>query len=627
MQYCQSCKMSFEAEEDKTLLSGKKGYVICPGCNKEVPYVNDHAKTTPVRNERGYTFPPEADKGITKSDRILVLLGGLVTVVMVALVTFYFPKDFFHDITRSDSYFDPMETYEVTADPEKLPVSREAAETITIDRVLELREMLTESKFYELNDALEEYQRDFEADQTDEYKLSDAYNSFGITDPSYEKYFEDWKSRYPDNYQPYIAIARYYYAKGWESRGHAFMNDTSDEQVAGMDFYFARVESNVITALKIKPGSMLAHRLMINIANASSYGGNEDELIREALSLFPKSYIIGSRATWAKEPRWNGSYREMEEIARNAEQYSTENPKLTALYGKIYYDQASNLYREKRYAEAVELLTKAIRFGDDGSFYTMRAELYYYKLKKSDLALQDINRAIELRPGNDEYYRVRSNIYQYGLKEYDLALQDINFAVGLQPSDVKYYRMRSRIYFALKRFNDSVKDLRKAEDISPGDPDTKEWKSWATNEFAYWGHQLYKDKDYSRSVENCDLALSYDDQNHEGYYWRGKSLEGLSRYDLAFADFEKAIEVNPRHFESYQMLDYLLAKERKWPDIIPYWDRFLALEPEHAAAYLERAGTHYHNKDLTSSLRDLERGCELGNKEACSRRKMVQSKM
>lgn len=49
----------------------------------------------------------------------------------------------------------------------------------------------------------------------------------------------------------------------------------------------------------------------------------------------------------------------------------------------------------------------------------------------------------------------------------------------------------------------------------------------------------------------------------------------------------------------------------------------IEIEPDHAEAYFERSGTHYHNKDMASAVRDLKKACELGNKKACKRYNMV----
>ena len=63
--------------------------------------------------------------------------------------------------------------------------------------------------------------------------------------------------------------------------------------------------------------------------------------------------------------------------------------------------------------------------------------------------------------------------------------------------------------------------------------------------------------------------------------------------------------------------------EREWLDPAnrslssSYWTRFLALEPGHADAYLERAGTHRHAGNAEASRADLKKACDLGNQKAC----------
>jgi tetratricopeptide (TPR) repeat protein len=68
-------------------------------------------------------------------------------------------------------------------------------------------------------------------------------------------------------------------------------------------------------------------------------------------------------------------------------------------------------------------------------------------------------------------------------------------------------------------------------------------------------------------------------------------------------------------------LDYILASQGKWDEILDIWNRFLALEPNNAEAYFERAGTHKHKGDMDSALADLDRACDLGKQEACNLRK------
>jgi hypothetical protein len=69
------------------------------------------------------------------------------------------------------------------------------------------------------------------------------------------------------------------------------------------------------------------------------------------------------------------------------------------------------------------------------------------------------------------------------------------------------------------------------------------------------------------------------------------------------------------------MVDYALLERKQFDKIASYWDQFIALEPDHARAYLERSGTYCHKRDYVNSLKDLKAACDLGNEEGCERYK------
>lgn len=526
----------------------------------------------------------EKARSIFKFVFLTIVVFGVIIFSAVKVVNYFGTH---HELLRS---FFGNKVYEVKKASKNLPISTKPDETIDITEMVELRRMLQHNQLEELNAILEKYQNFFEKNIHNEYKVYDAYRAFDLTDPSYEDFFKKWINTSPDKYQPYLAIARYYCARGWEKRGYKWTRDTQKEQFEGMRFYFSKAEENLKVALKINPNLIVGYHVLINIYSANGDYTAKERTIEKALSLFPASFIIRSVTLWAEEPRWGGSYVIMEEIAKSAEKYCDINPKLAALYGFIYCDQAKYFKRAARYGEAIDFLTTAISFGDHWEFYNERANVYHFYLKEYDRALEDINRSIKLRPTIDESYR-----------------------------------LRSRIYFAKGNYDDSIEDLHTAEILRPGDPETGEWREWASKNLLNKGHRLFK-ADLNGAIENYSLSVKFDDQNFETYYWRGMAFYRLANFKSALSDLEHAIEINPHHFESYRMIDYILAKDQQWNKIIGYWDKFLELEPNHAEAYLERAGTHYHNKDFNNALIDLKKSCELGNQEACKRYEDLRAK-
>ncbi len=535
----------------------------------------------PVDHENQFN---RKESSIFTSIVLSIIIIGVLVLSAIAAVKYINPRSYLKQIFGG-------KTYESTRPSEDLPVLREPKETIDLSKIVNLRDMLKNEEFGRLNAVLEEYQHIFKEDQTDEYKVYDAYQTFYVTDPLYEEFFIKWVNRFPEKYQPYLALAHYSCAKGWESRGYRFSKDTSEEQFEGMRFHFSKAEENLKTALEINADLMVGYKILINIYNATGNNGAEDEVIKNAIALFPHSFLVRYTAAWAKQPRWGGSYKEIEEIAKEAERYSDINPELTALYGLIYYDQGRINRRSKRYKKAIDLLTKALIYGDHWSFFYERAKIYHFDLKDYDRALEDINRCIELRPVIDEVYR-----------------------------------MRSRIYFAKGDYTDSLEDLHTAKLLKPGDPSTKKWKEWASKKLLSKGYKLLK-KDMDEAFANYNLSIEFDGDSFESYYWRGLAFHEIEDFESALSDFNRAIEINPHHFESYRMVDYMLARNKQWDAILEYWNKFLELEPDHAGAYLERAGTNYHNNDFENALDDLEKSCDLGNKEACIRYEKLNTKL
>ena len=538
----------------------------CPDCGRSIG----------VSRECSFCgFQPQKMAGRVGSLLItMLIIGAMIAGTLFAISLFGNPFDFIKRVS-------PKEYYEVTLASDNLPIAAAPKESITLKQMAALREHFENQQFGKLNAIFEEYQRGFEANPNDEYKVYDAFRSFAGTLPRYEELLNNWVNYSPARYAPYLARANYYYAKGWESRGNSSAKDTSEAQFSMMHEYLRQAAEDVNMAININPNLLAAYYIQIGIFNTVGDDDGKDETFRRALELFPSSFLIGSRFMWAKAPRWGGTYREMETFAKEAEHYADLNPELTALYGFIYYDQSRRLVGNKKYKDAAKLCSKALLYGDNWLFYYQRASIYYYHLDDLTKALYDIDRSISLRPTME-----------------------------------KSYRLRSKIYYSTGDMDNALDDLQTAEFIKPGDTKTQKWRLWAADRLMDRGHRVFK-KDLNQAIEQYNLSIKFDPETETAYYWRGVAFYRLKEMETARLDFAKAIDINPHHFDAYLMMDYVLMESRQWDKIIAYWNQFLDLEPDHARAYLERSGTYYHRKDYAKSLEDLKTACDLGSKKGC----------
>lgn len=103
----------------------------------------------------------------------------------------------------------------------------------------------------------------------------------------------------------------------------------------------------------------------------------------------------------------------------------------------------------------------------------------------------------------------------------------------------------------------------------------------------------------------------------DAYYQRGLQRAREGDDGKALADFQRAIELDPKRLEAYKAVDGILSKRGDWDQIIAYWTRFIELRPDSAQAYCERGGAYSLKRDVSHALRDAQKSCSLGYQDCC----------
>jgi tetratricopeptide (TPR) repeat protein len=130
-------------------------------------------------------------------------------------------------------------------------------------------------------------------------------------------------------------------------------------------------------------------------------------------------------------------------------------------------------------------------------------------------------------------------------------------------------------------------------------------------------HQLYKNGQYQEAIATLNGMLERS-SNPELLYWRAKCRTQLGENVAAREDIIQAVAENIQTRDAYVLHDYLLAREKRWEEIIQAWTKYLEVNPDDDVALLERAGTWHHQGNDARGVEDLKRSCELGNAKACA---------
>jgi tetratricopeptide (TPR) repeat protein len=101
-------------------------------------------------------------------------------------------------------------------------------------------------------------------------------------------------------------------------------------------------------------------------------------------------------------------------------------------------------------------------------------------------------------------------------------------------------------------------------------------------------------------------------QDAIGHYNRGVGYIQQEKYDLALAEFTKAININPRYADAYNNRGNLYQQQGK-PDLaLSDYNKAININPRDAMAYLNRGILYYHQQQEPDlALSDYNKAIEI----------------
>jgi tetratricopeptide (TPR) repeat protein len=117
------------------------------------------------------------------------------------------------------------------------------------------------------------------------------------------------------------------------------------------------------------------------------------------------------------------------------------------------------------------------------------------------------------------------------------------------------------------------------------------------------GINLYGQGRYEEASAVFDKVLSINPNYTEALYYKGLTLEelsksdkDLSKLDQALQYYDKALEIDPTHSSALFQKAYVLDNQKKYAEAIDYWDKTLAIDPTDVHV-LNNKGSAFHSLD------------------------------
>lgn len=460
----------------------------------------------------------------------------------------------------------------------------------------EVIELLRTRRFDQLDGLLETSRRAALESPDRELDFEIAIRAFRIGDLGAGAHLDAWVAAKPRSWAARLARARYLTRRAFIARGGGLSDETTAKQFAALQEGLAIAGRDIEAALQLEPRLPEAYVLLIDQASGIKGGQGEcRRLADKAFAFAPGNLRIWERLLACNEPRWGGNRAALEAAAGDAQRDARRNPRLLALRGWPDGDLAwsagiaAQRAREAKNEEA--------------------------RLKSWELAAGLWGRALASGP-HWSYYAGRSAALLQ-LKRYDESCADAARALELLPEDPELLLDRASCHHGAGRLGPAIDDLVAARQLDPGEPRLKDQEKRLASSLEKEAMKNYEQGSFAEAVELCLGWARIKPESPAPHFIRGRALWKKGDLLGAREALDRSLALNPDHFDTVRNIDYLLAGQRKFQEILPYWDRFLERHPDHAGAYFERFGTHHHLGDAASANRDLKRACELGHQEAC----------
>jgi tetratricopeptide (TPR) repeat protein len=446
---------------------------------------------------------------------------------------------------------------------------------------LEARRLLLAGEYEKLGRLMESKQVAAAADVRREPELTRLVLAFDVSDEATGARLDAWVAADPKGWAPHLARAEHYVSVAFTRRGTQWGKETSAKQKSGFQDYLRKATIEAEAALAANPKSIEAYGLLIRIGMARADQNACLAVADRALAIEPNSARIRFSLIYCLRPRWGGSYSAIEAIAEEARGRVDANPSLAALGGMVPWDQGT-LLDEDEAEEAIVLFSEALQSGEYYEFYADRARELKRRKRHSD------------------------------------ALADLANALALRPEDPDILAIRVRTFTALGRYDNALADVRMIRELDPENSDLAWIRNHETKNTVSRVEELLERNDVTGALERVHYGIGVVGESAPLLFWRGRAYMQRKQYDRALTDMRAAVRLDPRDIEAYHNVDWLLAREGRWDEIICHWTDYLKLEPQSGEGFLERAGAHRHKGDKDAFLADAREACHLGVQKGCA---------
>ncbi len=448
--------------------------------------------------------------------------------------------------------------------------------TLPLDEVVELRSMLEDHRFFELNEALHELQLATEQDLREETVLSSAYDSLANLPNSYTAHFEAWVAASPNTYQGHLALGAHYNSRGWSARGARLYSETSTSQLFNATTLMGLSVESLDRALAIYPNSTVAVAELIDSLKVLGDQARFEEMKRIADSAMPDSYVVNQRLAHFLSKKWGGSVDAVQAFLEDRLRRETRMESTLMLRAGYWIDLAYRAW------DSIPL---------SGRYYQRATYCGNYSKAHFNFA-----------------HHMERTRWAYNSPIY------YKRAVDANPLDARSHIRLAGAYAVAENLDDAHLHYDIATQISP---DARLWDDVVVESFISRADSFLDLGHPPAAVQFMERALEHVPGNSKLLVKYARALLESGRLDDSKVTLQQIFAEDADNYQATLVhLDWFLrVKDRE--RAIQTLSDFIERNPDEADAWYQRGWVNMHVDDIRAAFPDYLHACKLDERRAC----------
>lgn len=226
----------------------------------------------------------------------------------------------------------------------------------------------------------------------------------------------------------------------------------------------------------------------------------------------------------------------------------------------------------------------------------------YARLNHNVEAEKSYREALKERPDHPVCWLALGDFYSDSLKKYDKAAGCYDKAIALNPKSALFLRSAGLNAMKMNRNDKALDYFTKSIAASPS-----YWRRYSLRGGTYALMEKYElaAADFTKAME---LKKEPDELL---FSLRGDCYSKLGLTDKAMEDYAKAVELNPKNADAIESMGYIYSLKGEHDRAIPYYEKAIALRPGYGEAYNNLGYTWFQKGNKDKALEYLNKAIEV----------------